>query len=145
MNSVGRVIKLFISESGDKGRQSKPNISVTLDGVEGDKFYNKDPLRAILLTSIHSYDLAREREISMPYGTLGENILIDFNLYPLPLGKKIKMGDVLLEMVQNCTVCNYLSAIDKSLPSLLKNDRGIFVKVLNSGIIKEGDEVFLID
>lgn len=144
MNSVGSVIKLFVSKRGESHRQNKSEIVVTTDGVEGDKFYNKDPLRAILLTSTHSYALALENQIMMPYGTLGENILIDFNPYNLSLGKKIKIGEVILEMVQNCTICNHLSVIDKSLPKLLKNDRGIFVKVIKFGRIKEGDKVFIL-
>ena len=145
MNSVGKVIKLFISESKNQSRQGKLEIVVTPNGVEGDKFYNKDPMRAILLTSTHSYTMALEKQISMPYGTLGENILIDFNPYTLTLGKVIKIGEVLLEIAQNCTICNHLSVVDKSLPKLLKNDRGMFVKVVKSGIIKEGDKVYLVD
>lgn len=77
----------------------------------------------------------------MEYGSLGENILIDYNVYNLSMGTQLKIGEVIVEITQNCTICNYLSIIDKSLPKLLRNDRGIFVKVIQSGVIKEGDSL----
>jgi MOSC domain-containing protein YiiM len=36
-----------------------------------------------------------------------------------------------------------LAIIDKSIPELLKDDRGIFAKVIKSGEIKQEDEVCL--
>lgn len=142
---VGEVIKLFISEKGNPKRIYKDKIILDRRGVINDKFYNKDALRAVLLTSTQSYDLANKHAISMNYGTLGENILIDYNPYLLMLGKQLKIGEVVIEMIQNCTICNHLSVVDKKLPKLLKDDRGIFIKVVKEGCIKKGDKVYLLE
>ena len=144
-NKIGKVIKLFVSRKEAPKRQNKQELYLDEKGVQNDKFYDKDLERSVLLSSTHSYTLALEHQISMEYGTLGENILIDYNIYSLTMGRQIEIGEVIVEITQNCTICTHLSSIDKSLPKLLKKDRGIFVKVVQSGEIKEGDSVYLLN
>ena len=141
---LGQVLELFISKKEQSKRISQVNLKVDSQGIVGDKFYGKDSERSILLTSLESYKMSLEYGIKMSYGALGENILIDYNPYLLPIGTQLKLGDVVLEVTQNCTICNHLSVIDKRLPTLLKNDRGIFVKVINSGFIEREDRVYLV-
>ncbi len=142
--SIGKVLELFVSVKGDSKRIAKTVIELDQDGIVGDKFYAKDRERSVLLTTIESYSMALANNIHMSYGSLGENILIDYNPYSLPLGTKIQMGEVILEITQNCTICNHLSSIDKTLPKLLKDDRGIFVKVVEAGFIEKGDKLYLL-
>ncbi len=139
--SQGSVIELFISIKGESNRFAKDELVVNEQGVLEDKFYAKNSQRAILITSIDSYALAEKHGISTPHSSLGENILLDVNPYHLAPGDRVEIGDTLLEITQNCTICNSLSKIDSALPKLLENDRGIFVKVINDGVIKKGDEV----
>lgn len=141
--SVGKIIKLFISKADQKQRVSLNEIEVDENGVVGDKFYAKDVVRSILLTSQDSYNLAKEHGIDLEHSLLGENILMDFNPYNLEQGTKIKMGEVILEISQNCTICNHLSAVDTKLPKLLKNHRGIFARVLKGGIIKVNNDIII--
>jgi len=144
MKKIAKVVSLFISRKEEPKRQSKLELYLDEKGVHNDKFYDKDIERSVLVSSTHSYTLALNKDISMEYGALGENILIDYNIYSLLMGTQIQIGEVVLEITQNCTICNHLSSIDKSLPKLLKKDRGIFVKVIQSGEIKEGDSVYII-
>ena len=141
---VGEVLALFISKRGESERDTQEAISVDSNGVLNDKFYAKDEERSVLLTTVESYAMAKRENIEMPYGTLGENILIDYNPYGLEMGQQIQMGEVLLKITQNCTICNHLSIVDKKLPKLLKDDRGIFVKVVKSGRIVKGDKIYLL-
>ncbi|CAI6143979.1 MAG: hypothetical protein SPLUMA1_SPLUMAMAG1_01531 [uncultured Sulfurimonas sp.] len=128
---IGTVKELYFTQNDtNKTRQNVEKISVDSAGVKKDKFYNKNPMRAILITSVESYNLAQKNEINIQAGSLGENILIDINPYALVQGDRIKIGNTLLEITQNCTLCQGLSSIDSKLPKLLKNDRGIFAKYL---------------
>ncbi len=144
---TGKVIELFITQNSDKKtRLSVESIQVDADGIIGDKFYAKDPMRAILLSSQHSYTLSKDNSIPLETGALGENILIDINPYSLLHGDRLKIGDTLLEITQNCTLCKGLSSLNSKLPKLLKNDRGIFVKLINgSSEIKLGDKVEILN
>ena len=143
--SIGQVLELFISKKDASKRILKTTIEVDNNGIVDDKFYAKDRERSILVTSIESYVLALKNGIEIPYGILGENILMDYNPYDLAIGTQLKIGNVVLEVTQNCTICNHLSSIDKNLPSLLKSDRGIFVRVIEAGYINKGDKLYLLE
>lgn len=137
----GKVLKLYISREGDTQRSRQEEIVVDENGVIGDKFYAKDPQRSVLLTAIESYLMAEKENITIEHGALGENILVDYNPYLLPSGTTLSIGTVILEISQGCSLCKSLTKIDSKLPKLLKNDRGVFVKVIRGGTICAGDEV----
>ncbi|MBD3796794.1 MAG: MOSC domain-containing protein [Campylobacterales bacterium] len=129
---TGKVLKLFITcDDENKTRLSPEVITVNNDGVLEDKFYNKDLSRSVLITSIQSYEIALHEGIEIEPGSLGENILVDLNPYSLLPGDQLQIGDTVLEITQNCTLCKGLSSVSPKLPKLLKNDRGIFAKVIN--------------
>ncbi len=140
---VGQVLKLFTSKSGTSQRFNETKITLDEAGVHNDKFYNKDNQRSVLIASIKSYELVKTYGIEMPLGYLGENILIDYNPYDLAVGTEIKIGDTLLEISQECTICNHLAVLDVKIPTLLKNDRGVFAKVISAGEIKIDDPVYI--
>jgi MOSC domain-containing protein YiiM len=139
-SETGVVEHLFVS-SKDQGRMVKESIDIDEGGVIGDKFHAKDFNRSILLSSERSYQLARDEGIEAPVGSLGENIISSIDLYGLGPGDRVKMGAVLLEISQNCTICNSLAKVDKRLPKILKSDRGIFAKCVTPGQIMLGDSI----
>jgi len=144
MKEVGKILKLFTSIKGLEKRLEKEQLSFDKNGILDDKFYGKDIQRSILLSSKDSYLLIKEHSITLNYGELGENILMDFNPYLLPVETQLQIGEVILEITQVCTICNHLSKIDRKLPKLLKNDRGIFAKVIKEGTIHKDDAVFML-
>ncbi|UPT77597.1 MOSC domain-containing protein [Sulfurovum sp. XGS-02] len=144
MKNVGKVTTLFISVQGTSSRIEKKSFNLDPKGVIEDKYYDTNINRSVLLTSEASYALASGHNITFPFGSLGENILMDYNPYHLVPGDQLRIGEVVLEISQNCTMCDHLSQIDESLPTLLKNDRGIFAKVIEGGTIKKGDEITLL-
>lgn len=138
----GKVLKLFISQKGEKKRLSKETLSIDKLGVVEDKFYNKDINRLILITSTDAYEIAKENQIELELGDLGENILIEGNINHLKVGDRFNIGEAVLEITQNCTLCNGLSLLDSKLPKVLKDDRGIFAKALSDkSEIKIGDVI----
>ena len=142
--NVGKLLKIFISNKKDSLDKETNIIRVDTKGILGDKYYDTNINRSILITSTSSYQLAKKYNIDIPLGTLGENLLIDYNPYNLSSGQRIKVGEIILEISQNCTICDHLSKIDKRLPTLLKEDRGIFAKVIKGGDIFIGDEIFIL-
>jgi len=144
---IGKVLELFITHNDKiKTRESVETIFIDEFGIQNDKFYNKNPMRSILITSIESYRLASNNDISINTGSLGENILIDISPYALNAGDKLSIGSLELEITQHCTLCKGLSTVNTKLPKLLKNDRGIFAKVIKgSSEIKVGDKVEILN
>lgn len=143
MSAKPRVIALFISVDNEKKRLTKDILELDEKGVLEDKFYAKNNNRLILITSTAAYVLARSSGVELEYGSLGENILIDQAINELAIGDRFKIGETLLEVTQNCTLCNGLSMIDPKLPEILKNDRGIFAKAVTNGLIKKDDIIII--
>jgi MOSC domain-containing protein YiiM len=139
---VGKILELFYSTSD--GRVNTTTLTLDKRGVVEDKYYDKDTQRSVLITSLESYKLAASYNIDALYGVLGENLLIDYNPYHLKPGTKLVINDLELEISQNCTICNSLAKVDVRLPELLKDDRGIFAKVISSGTIHKGDNIYLL-
>jgi MOSC domain-containing protein YiiM len=139
---VGKVLEVFISTK--EGRVKKESISLDENGVCEDKFYGKDINRSVLIVSKKSYDIAKSSNIDIELGKIGENILVDFDAYSLEAGERLQIGEAIVEISQSCTICNGLSKIDSKLPKLLKKDRGIFAKVIDSGNISKFDKITLI-
>ena len=143
--NIGVVIQLFIANKKEKIRQSNEQITVDENGILGDKFYDKKQDRAILLSSIISYDILKNENIDVLYGQLGENVLVDFNPYDLDIGTKLAIGTSILEITGDCTICKLLKKIDDKVPKLIKNDRGVFAKVIKSGTININDSISIIN
>jgi len=130
-----KILSLFLN------RNSVNSIGLDEKGVITDRHYGKDPLRSVLITSTHSYELAKSANIELSYGDLGENILVSFNPYSLKQGTKIVFDEVILEISNMSSLCKSLTKLDSKLPKLLKNDRGIFAKVIKGGVLKVGESI----
>jgi MOSC domain-containing protein YiiM len=141
-NRNAKVIALFIADT-QSNSIGKAVITCDPQGIREDKHYGKDPARSVLVTSTYAYQLASDQGIGIPHGALGENILTDFDLKTVGPGERLQLGEVVLEIVQNCTLCNHLSKIDRKLPKLLRDDRGVFAKVVQGGTLHNGDAVSL--
>lgn len=140
---VGKVLNLFISK--DKNKEQKEQIILDKNGILEDKFYGKNIQRSVLLVTTDSYKLVKQNNISINNGQLGENILIDYNPYHLKVGSKIQIGEVILQISQKCTLCKSLSKVNNCLSELLKDNRGIFAKVIKDGMITKNDSVYILN
>ena len=143
MTKVGNIFTLFYTDV--TGCKVTKELILDEKGVVNDKHYNLDLDRSVLITSLDSYKLIKKFNINVNYGSLGENILIDYNPYNLDVGSRFQVGSVILEITQHCTLCKSFAKIDSRLPKLLKSDRGIFAKVLNFGTIKANDSIYLLN
>ncbi len=139
---VGKILELFYSTND--GRVNITELAFDVKGVIKDKYYNKDMERSVLIASLDSYKLAADAGVDVPYSALGENILMDYNPYHLEPGARLVFGDLILEISHKGTLCKSFAKIDSKLPKLLKDDRGMFAKVVSSGTIHKNDTIYLL-
>ena len=140
MKDIGKVLKTFSAtkESSGLPRPSVEELNLIVDfGIENDKFAGKKLDQTVMIVGIQSYEVARNNSITLEFGSLGENILLDFDPHIFEVGKQLSFGDSIIEITQICTVCNHLNIFDKKLPALLKSHRGLYCKIIKNGIIKE--------
>jgi len=113
-------------------------------GIVGDA-HAGDWHRQVSLLASESVDKLREKMPDIEAGVFAENILTSgICLYELPVGTKLRIGTVLLEVTQIGKEChNDGCAIKRQTGDCVMPREGIFVSVLQEGIIKPGDEIIL--
>ena len=70
-----------------------------------------------------------------------ENIHVDIDLNDLNAGDVIELGETMVEVTERCEAYGYLMALAPELPEIIEGKRGLFVRPLDYGTIKVGDEV----
>lgn len=144
MKNIGKVLEIFSAtkESSGLPRPKVKELNLIENfGIENDKFAGKKLEQTVMIVGLKSYEMASEQNINLEFGSLGENILLDFDPHNLEVGTNLIIGESIIEITQVCTVCNHLSVFDKNLPQLLKAHRGLYCKIIKSGFIFKDMEV----
>lgn len=143
---LGDIVELFSAPEGFKGsvRPKVEKLELIKDhGIKDDKFAGKDLDKTVMIVGTRAYDIADENGIQMQFGTLGENILFDFDPHELNIGDKIVLGEAQIQITENCSICSHLGVIRKDLPKLVKDHRGVYCKIIKSGIVDKNSIPFL--
>ncbi len=139
---MSRVLSLHLGQGEGLPKPQVEALTLVAGfGALGDRHAGKDPDRAVLVAGLAAYEKAQKAGINLPYGALGENLLLDLDPHALPLGSRLRAGEALLELAQVCTVCKSLSQFDLRLPKLLYGGRGVYARVLEGGVVRVGDWV----
>lgn len=144
MKNIGKVLEIFSAtkESSGLPRPKVKELNLIENfGIENDKFAGKKLEQTVMIVGLKSYEMASEQNINLEFGSLGENILLNFDPHNLEVGTNLIIGEAIIEITQVCTVCNHLSVFDKNLPQLLKAHRGLYCKIIKSGFIFKDMEV----
>ena len=130
-------------------------LSVTKNGLEGDR--QADLLahgginKAIYAYSYKHYEYWSNflrKDFSEEYGLVGENLTIDdFDEKNIFIGDEFRISKAILKVTQPRIPC-YKISIKMNEKNFMKyfiehNYLGIYMKVINDGIIKKGDEIEL--
>jgi MOSC domain-containing protein YiiM len=115
-------------------------------GIEGDAHAGILPNRQVSLLATESIEKIRNKGLEIHYGDFAENLTTEgIVLHLLPLGTKLRIGpDALFEVSQIGKVCHDRCAIFNTIGDCVMPREGIFVKVLTEGVIRVGDEIFLV-
>ena len=99
--------------------------------------------------SLLSYDRIQEfraRGAKVEDGAFGENLVVEgIDFKTLPIGTKFKCNDVVLELTQIGKECHHGCAIFQAMGDCIMPREGVFTKVLHGGVIKEGDNLEILE
>ncbi len=102
--------------------------------------------RQISLLSHEKVEEFKARGGNVKQGDFGENLLVSgIELAKLPVGTKLRTGDVLLEVTQIGKECHAHCAIYKQVGDCIMPREGIFARVLEGGEVAEGDAIFVVE
>ena len=99
--------------------------------------------RQISLLAMESIDRMRAMGVpDLTPGKFAENITTEgIELFTLPVGTRLRLGDCLVEVTQIGKECHQHCEIFKKGGKCVMPTEGIFVKVLTEGIIRPGDPI----
>jgi MOSC domain-containing protein YiiM len=131
-----RIVSLNISEK--KGERKRPVASVVLrerHGIEGDA-HAGDWHRQVSLLAREDIETMRARGADVVAGDFAENITTEgVELAALPVGTRMRLGDVEIEVTQIGKECHKGCAILQQVGDCIMPRRGIFAKVITGGAI----------
>ncbi len=142
---MSKVRAICISEKKGTAKVQVPKAEFIEDfGIKGDAHAGKWH-RQVSLLAFEKIEDFRADGGNVDFGAFGENLVVDgIELNKLPIGQKIKIGEVLLEVTQIGKKCHDKCAIYYQVGRCIMPDYGIFTKVLNGGEITLGEEVKLL-
>ena len=114
-------------------------------GLDGDA-HAGDWHRQVSLLGTESIDKMKASGVEgLTPGKFAENITTEgIILYELPIGTKLKIGEVTLEVTQIGKECHLGCEIRKLVGDCVMPREGIFTKVLKDGYIKAGDNIIVV-
>ncbi|EOU2037653.1 MAG: MOSC domain-containing protein [Clostridium perfringens] len=142
---MSKVRAICISEKKGTAKVQVPKAEFIEDfGIKGDAHAGKWH-RQVSLLAFEKIEDFRADGGNVDFGAFGENLVVDgIELNKLPIGQKIKIGEVLLEVTQIGKKCHDKCAIYYQVGRCIMPTYGIFTKVLNGGEVILGEEVELL-
>lgn len=102
--------------------------------------------RQLSLLALESIQTMRDRGLSVNPGDFAENITVQgLRLHTLPIGTRLALGSVEVEVTQIGKECHSGCAIRQQTGDCVMPREGIFVRVLNPGQVRPGDPVRLLE
>ncbi|HKL25479.1 MAG TPA: MOSC domain-containing protein [Desulfuromonadales bacterium] len=141
----GRVVAVCIS--AQKGEKKTPVESVELrpeHGIVGDA-HAGDWHRQVSLLAMESIRKMQKMGLKVDSGDFAENITTEgLDLIHLPLGARLNIGEVLLEITQIGKECHNRCEIFHQAGDCVMPKEGIFGRVLKGGHVQTGDAITLL-
>ena len=144
---MAKVLAVCISEK--KGVQKHPVDVAELrvdHGIVGDA-HAGNWHRQVSILGIDSVQKLQEKiTLQLKAGDFAENILVEgITVYKLPVGTKLRLGTALCQVTQIGKECHFDCAIRKAAGDCVMPREGIFVKILEPGTVRPGDELTVLE
>ena len=139
---MASVVAVCISERKGTQKHEVSEIQLKIDhGIVGDA-HAGNWHRQVSLLAQESVEKMKVVFPDIPVGAFAENILTEgLTLYTLPVGTRLRVGEVLLEVTQIGKECHAHCAIRQQVGDCVMPREGIFTIVLEEGTIRAGDAI----
>jgi len=148
---MSKVYKIGIAKNDNQKIDNVESIEVVKDkGIVGDRHFQEfnDPYNQLSLIESENIDYYNNKyKLNIPYIDFRRNIVTKgIELNDL-IGKKIQIGDVLIEGIDLCRPCRHLSEKlnqDNIIKEFLRRG-GLRCRILSSSKININDEIKVLD
>ena len=142
---TAQIVDVCVSKS--KGERKTPVAAVELrvnHGIEGDA-HAGEWHRQVSLLAVESIRKMQALGLAVGNGDFAENFTTQgIELYTLPVGTRLEIGETLLEVTQIGKECHTRCAIFYQAGDCVMPKEGIFAKVVKGGTVAAGAPINLI-
>lgn len=140
---MAKVVAVCISEKKGVQKHEVDQVTLKIDhGIVGDAHAGNWHRQVSLLGVESVAKVQKKIDFPLKHGDFAENILTEgITLYTLPIGTKLQIGQAIGEVTQIGKECHNDCAIKEAAGDCVMPREGIFIKVLQEGTIKAGDEI----
>jgi molybdopterin adenylyltransferase len=115
-------------------------------GLEGDSHASGEYHRQVCLLAEESIAKMTAQGYEVGPGSFAENITTrGLDLLAIPLGTKMRLGEILIEVTQKGKECHDGCAVYKEIGACIARTEAIFGRVLEGGKVKAGDVVEVLE
>ena len=143
----GTVVAVNISEKkGTPKKTIEEGVLIENFGLQGDAHAGKWH-RQVSLLGVESIEKAKLGPTNgLCHGVFAENLTTKgIQLYTLPVGTKLRVGECLLEISQIGKECHEGCAVSKLVGQCVMPREGVFAVVLRGGKVRAGDGIETVD
>ena len=140
---MAKVLSINISEKkGTPKTKINPGVLIEDFGFEGDAHAGKWHRQVSLLAKESIEKSKGLPSDGLCHGVFAENITTEgIELYTIPVGTKLKVGECIIEITQIGKECHDGCAIKKLVGQCVMPREGIFACVIKGGKVYEGDDI----
>lgn len=150
MSIKGKILATNISERKGIVKHEVNGVEFIEDfGIKGDAHAEKGIIRQISLLGIESVNKMKAIGVEgLCNGKFAENLTTEgIVLYEIPVGTKLKIGESVCEVTQIGKKCHASEGCEimRLVGTCVMPKEGIFVKVLEGGMVKPNDTIEVIE
>jgi MOSC domain-containing protein YiiM len=144
---MAKVIAVNSSEVKGVPKHPIPKGYLAVDyGLQGDAHAGKWHRQVSLLGYESIHKMEQLGLDALEPGSFAENLTTEgITLFELPVGTKLKIGNVLMEVTQIGKECHAGCAIRQKTGDCIMPREGIFTKIISGGWVQAGDQILVID
>jgi MOSC domain-containing protein YiiM len=142
----GRVHAVSVSDRKGVVKHNVPQARLLVEhGIAGDA-HAEGGIRQVSLLSLDSINKMVAAGAKVKPGDFAENLTIEgLEVMYLPVGTRLKVGEVEMEISQIGKTCHKGCAIRELVGDCVMPREGVFARVLTEGVVKPGDVIEVTD
>src|SRR5262245_60096 len=143
---TGKLTGVYVGYRKGEGKARLESAELIADyGLAGDIHAGLDPNRQITLFASETLREIQTEGYLISAENLSANLLIEnIALNFLKPGARLRIGETIIEIVEERRPCRSITKVDNRLPKRLYGQCGQFGRVIKSGVVQVGDEIELL-
>ncbi|MCI0664737.1 MAG: MOSC domain-containing protein [Acidobacteria bacterium] len=144
---IGKLTGVYVGSRKGEGKRSVESAELIADfGVRGDNHAGLDSNRQISLFASETLSALQIEGFIISAESLSANLLTEnIELDSLMPSSRLRVGGTIIEIVKARPICRSITTIDNRLPKRLYGQCGQLGRIIQSGVVRVGDEVAVIE